>query len=102
MEYPTLVTGRHALAGAADGAGAGEHDGHEAGHQWWYGMVATNEFEHAWMDEGINTYATARVIDGGVEAESHRVAVLRRLRPVGRFATSRARASTTTGWRPFA
>jgi hypothetical protein len=37
--------------------------GHEAGHQWWYGMVATNEFEHAWMDEGINTYATARVMD---------------------------------------
>jgi hypothetical protein len=35
---------------------------HEAGHQWWYGIVATNEFEHAWMDEGINTYATARVI----------------------------------------
>jgi hypothetical protein len=36
---------------------------HEAGHQWWYGMVASNEFEHAWMDEGFNTYATARVID---------------------------------------
>jgi aminopeptidase N len=36
---------------------------HEAGHQWWYAMVATNEFENAWMDEGINTYATARVID---------------------------------------
>jgi hypothetical protein len=26
-------------------------------------MVGTNEFEHAWMDEGINTYATARVLD---------------------------------------
>ena len=25
-------------------------------------MVATNEFEHAWMDEGFNTYATARVM----------------------------------------
>ena len=36
---------------------------HEAGHQWWYGVVATNEFEHAWMDEGINTYATARAIE---------------------------------------
>ena len=29
---------------------------HEAGHQWWHGMVATNEVEHAWMDEGLNTY----------------------------------------------
>ena len=30
---------------------------HEAGHQFWYGIVATNEFEHAWMDEGLNTYS---------------------------------------------
>jgi aminopeptidase N len=35
---------------------------HEAGHQFWYGIVGTNEFEHAWMDEGINTYATARAM----------------------------------------
>jgi len=35
---------------------------HEAGHQFWYGIVATNEFENAWMDEGINTFATARVM----------------------------------------
>ena len=33
---------------------------HEAGHQFWYGIVATNEFEHAWMDEGLNTFSTAR------------------------------------------
>ena len=33
---------------------------HEAGHQLWYGMVGNNEFEDAWMDEGINTFATAR------------------------------------------
>ncbi len=25
-------------------------------------MVATNEFEDAWMDEGINQYANARVM----------------------------------------
>jgi hypothetical protein len=36
---------------------------HEAGHQFWYGLVATNEFEHAWMDEGFNTFSTARVLD---------------------------------------
>ena len=35
---------------------------HEAGHQWWHGMVATNEVEHAWMDEGLNTFAEARVV----------------------------------------
>src|SRR5262249_19347774 len=30
---------------------------HELGHQWFYGLVATNE--HAWpfLDEGVNSYA---------------------------------------------
>src|SRR5262249_17445872 len=34
---------------------------HEAGHQWWYGLVGSNEFENAWMDEGINQFSEARV-----------------------------------------
>ncbi|MBS1654378.1 MAG: M1 family metallopeptidase, partial [Bacteroidetes bacterium] len=29
---------------------------HEVGHNWFYGVLATNEREHPWMDEGINTY----------------------------------------------
>ena len=33
---------------------------HEFGHQYWYGMVATNEFENAWLDEGINSYTEAQ------------------------------------------
>jgi aminopeptidase N len=36
---------------------------HEFGHQYWYGMVATNEFEDAWMDEGINSYSEVKVMD---------------------------------------
>jgi hypothetical protein len=36
---------------------------HEFGHQYWYGMVATNEFEDAWMDEGINQYLELKVMD---------------------------------------
>ena len=35
---------------------------HEFGHQYWYGMVATNEFEDAWMDEGINSYYEYRYL----------------------------------------
>ncbi|MCA1558749.1 MAG: hypothetical protein LC804_00275 [Acidobacteria bacterium] len=62
MEYPTLFTaGTRWLAPR----GVNQPEGvtiHEAGHQWWYGVVATNEFEDAWMDEGINTFATARTI----------------------------------------
>ena len=63
MEYPTLFTaGTRWLAPA----GVIQPEGvtvHEAGHQFWYGIVATNEFEDAWMDEGLNTFSTARVIE---------------------------------------
>lgn len=30
---------------------------HEFGHQYFYGMLASNEFEQAWLDEGLNSYA---------------------------------------------
>ena len=63
MEYPTLFTaGTRWLAPRAV-ADPEDVTVHEAGHQFWYGVVATNEFEHAWMDEGLNTFSTARTLD---------------------------------------
>ncbi|WP_442602144.1 M1 family metallopeptidase [Paenibacillus sp. KN14-4R] len=56
MEYPTLVTGW----GAADKSPGFELERvivHEIGHQFFYGMVASNEFEEAWLDEGFTSYA---------------------------------------------
>ena len=62
MEYPTLFTaGTRWLAPARVATPEGVTV-HEAGHQFWYGIVASNEFEHAWMDEGFNTFSTARAI----------------------------------------
>ena len=63
MEYPTFITGEsnwfmpqglHLPEVVVE---------HEFGHQYWYGMVATNEFEDAWMDEGINSYTEVKVLD---------------------------------------
>lgn len=62
MEYPTLITaGTHWRAGRDQNP-----EGvvvHEAGHQFWYGLVASNEFEEAWLDEGFNTYSTGKVLE---------------------------------------
>ena len=64
MEYPTFITG-----GTSWPVWKGEYDEpeevteHEFGHQYWYGMVATNEFENAWLDEGINSYTQIKVMD---------------------------------------
>jgi aminopeptidase N len=40
---------------------------HEIGHNWFYGMLGSNEREHPWMDEGINTFFEFRY-----EAEKYR------------------------------
>ena len=60
MEYPTLVTAGTRWLVAPRVLTPESVTIHEAGHQWWYGMVGSNEFEDAWMDEGLNTFATAR------------------------------------------
>jgi hypothetical protein len=36
---------------------------HEVGHQYWYGVVASNEAEEAWLDEGINSYVEGAIMD---------------------------------------
>ncbi|MEO6213828.1 MAG: M1 family metallopeptidase [Vicinamibacterales bacterium] len=62
MEYPTLFTAGTRLIAPAGTPDPEEVTIHEAGHQFWYGIVATNEFEHAWMDEGLTTFSTARAM----------------------------------------
>ncbi|MUT67909.1 M1 family metallopeptidase [Paenibacillus sp. NEAU-GSW1] len=62
MEYPTLVT---AFAADNDNPGYSLERTvvHEVGHQYWYGMVASNEFEEAWLDEGFTSYAEDKVME---------------------------------------
>jgi aminopeptidase N len=62
MEYPTLFTAGSRWRAPGRVTTPEGVTVHEAGHQFWYGMVATNEFEDAWLDEGFNTFSTARAI----------------------------------------
>jgi hypothetical protein len=63
MEYPTFITGGTSWFMPEGVHGPELVVEHEFGHQYWYGMVATNEFEDAWMDEGINSYTEVKVLD---------------------------------------
>ena len=60
MEYPTLFTGDTSWYEPTYITELTTE--HEFGHQYWYGMVATNEFEDAWLDEGINSYTEVKVL----------------------------------------
>ncbi|WP_150087019.1 M1 family metallopeptidase [Adhaeribacter rhizoryzae] len=49
MEYPMVtVTDPSAII-------------HEVGHNWFYGILGTNERQHPWLDEGINSYYEFRM-----------------------------------------
>ncbi len=37
---------------------------HELCHQWWYNVVGTNGYAETWMDEGLATYFSHRLING--------------------------------------
>jgi len=73
MEYPTLIT-----AGTFWGIGGALKlaEGtivHEFGHQYWYGMSASNEFEEAWLDEGVNQYYETRIMTDAYGAKTSMV-----------------------------
>lgn len=62
MEYPMLVT-----AGTVEGSPPESQRPefvtvHEICHQWLMGILANNEAEEAWLDEGINTYVTSQAM----------------------------------------
>ncbi len=62
MEYPTLITAWGAY-GMPEGIRALEMViMHEFGHNYWYHLVASNEFEEAWLDEGINTFSEMQIL----------------------------------------
>jgi hypothetical protein len=61
MEYPTLFTAGTRWLAPRQSNSPEAVTVHEAGHQFWYGIVGNNEFEHAWLDEGLNTFSEERV-----------------------------------------
>ncbi len=62
MEYPTLITAMTRY-GLPEGIRLVEMVIiHEFGHNYWYHLLASNEFEESWLDEGINTYTEIQIM----------------------------------------
>lgn len=59
MEYPmcTMLKGTGKLNGLI-GVMV-----HESAHNWYYGMLASNEFQYPWMDEGFTSFAEEEVLN---------------------------------------
>jgi hypothetical protein len=62
MEYPTLITGGTYRIAPANVQSPESVTIHEYGHQYFYGLLASNEFEEPWLDEGFNQYMESRVV----------------------------------------
>lgn len=59
MEYPMItVIGKSGNARMLDRVIT-----HEVGHNWFYGILASNERDYPWMDEGVNSYYEQRYME---------------------------------------
>jgi hypothetical protein len=63
MEYPTFITLETSFWPPAHGLSPEAVTFHEFGHQYWFGLVGSNESEESWLDEGLNTYSEGKLID---------------------------------------
>ncbi len=54
MEYPQLVL----ISDRVEGEDENYVIVHEIAHQWWYGVVGNDEYNHGWIDEGLAEYST--------------------------------------------
>jgi hypothetical protein len=64
MEYPTLVTTAADSVFMPEGVRLPEFvTVHEVGHNWFQGLLASNEVEEAWLDEGVNEYMDGVLMD---------------------------------------
>ena len=61
MEYPTLITSWEASTEQSE-LELERVVAHEIGHQYWYGIVASNEMEEPWLDEAFTSYSELKLM----------------------------------------
>lgn len=63
MEYPAFITGGTRWREPEDYFNSDETVVHEFGHQYFKELIATNEFEEPWLDEGLTHYVTTKIME---------------------------------------
>lgn len=64
MEYPTLITtGGPWFTAYTPARGIETVALHELAHQWFYGLIGSDEHRHPFLDEGLTSYAEHAVLD---------------------------------------
>ena len=76
MEYPTFITAGTVWAMPTGARFPEEVTIHEFGHQYFMQLLASNEFEEAWLDEGFNQYYEGRIMDETYGPRSSQVDLL--------------------------
>lgn len=56
MEYPNVTI----IGESGNATSLEDVIMHEIGHNWFYGMLGSNERDHPWMDEGLNSFIETR------------------------------------------
>lgn len=59
MEYPMVTV----ISAGSDSVMLDDVITHEVGHNWFYGILGSNERLHAWMDEGFNSFEEERYMN---------------------------------------
>lgn len=72
MEYPTITV----IAPASSAQDLDALIAHELGHNWFYGILATNERAHPWMDEGMNTFYERKYVESRYGTQTREAEVL--------------------------
>jgi len=70
MEYPTLITIFADAHAPSYATGLEAVTIHEFGHQFFYGLLGSNEFEESWLDEGFTSFTDARVHEVAIGPET--------------------------------
>jgi hypothetical protein len=58
MEYPNLVLNDKSLYNTGSQFMLEYVTVHETAHQWWYGLVGSDQVMESWLDEGLTEYST--------------------------------------------